>query len=132
MIGDQHLAIQFKRDSQMAMSMSDSRDVDEEYSPAVTKEFITLLRNEGVNVLIILLKSDPMTLLNRARKRFLEVGHVVRNLTVEEVSREVDAEISFFEKLVAETGVDHCMIETTDKDDQEVYAYALRKTQEFA
>ena len=131
-IGDQHLAIQFKRDSQLAISNEINRDINEEYTPTVTKEFLKKLKHEGINVLIFFLKAEPSVLLRRALDRFLAVGHVVRNHNEYEVRREIEAEISFFQDLIVESEVDYCVIDTTDRTDLEVYAYALRKTQEFA
>lgn len=131
-IGDQHLAIQFTRDSQIAVSFRDTCEINEEYSRAVSKDLIMRLKNDGVNILILLLKASPIELLKRARNRFREIGHIVRNMTEDDVNAEVEAEISFFNELVIETGIDHFVIDTTSKSDQEVYAYALQKTQEFS
>jgi len=130
-IGDQHLAIQFKRDSMMAVSNEINDDKEEEYTPAISKEFIEKLQKNGVNVVVLLLYASPGVLLERAKQRYKDIGHTVRNQSIEEVKREVEAERKFFATLMRENHLEGCEIRTDTKTEQEVYLDALRKTVEL-
>ncbi len=129
-IGDQHLAIQFQRDSGMAVSNKIDSNVNEEYVPAISKEFIEKLKANGVDVFLILLDGEPEVLLKRAIRREQKTGHTVRNKTVEEMTREVEAERKIFDKLVAETQIPNCAIDVTNRSKQEVYLYAIQRIHE--
>lgn len=130
-IGDQHLAIQFHRDSQMAVDNSINDDIEEDYSQAVSAEFINNLENNNISVLIILLKADPHILFERARNRYFEIGHTMRNKTEGEVEKELKAELSYFEQIVKDTGVGNVVIDTTNKDRTEVFLEALKAIKEL-
>ena len=130
-IGDQHLAIQFKRDSMMAVSNEINDDKEEEYTPAISTEFIEKLKKSGVNIFILLLYASPEVLLERAKQRYKDIGHTVRNQSIEEVKREVEAERKFFAMLMRENNLEGCEIRTDTKTEQEVYLDALRKTVEL-
>lgn len=130
-IGDQHLAIQFHRDSQMAVDNSINDDIEEDYSQAVSAEFINNLENNNISVLIILLKADPHVLFERTRNRYFEIGHTMRNKTEGEVEKELKAELSYFEKIVKDTRVGNVVIDTTNKDRTEVFLEALKAIKEL-
>lgn len=130
-IGDQHLAIQFHRDSQMAVDNSINDDIKEEYSQAVSADFIKNLEYNNISVFIILLMADPHVLFERAQKRYYEIGHVMRNKTEEEVEKELKAELSYFEQIIKDTGVDNVVIDTTNKDRKEVILEALKAIKEL-
>lgn len=130
-IGDQHLAIQFARDSQMATSNIVVEDNGEEYSPSISTAFIDNLRKDGINVLLILLKADPQILFERANRRFSEIGHPIRNKSAKEVKKEIEAELYYFDQLTRETGVENLVIDTSSSSEHEIFIRALEKISDF-
>lgn len=130
-IGDQHLAIQYHRDSAMAVTNEIDSNAMEEYVPAISKDFIEKLKKAGINPFVILLEGKPEVLLERAIRREKKIGHTVRNKSIEEVTREVEAERRCFDQLVRETQIPNIAIDVTNRSQQEVYLYALQRIHEL-
>jgi len=136
-IGEQHLAIQHHKDSSIAISNATNGDIleldnlEEEYVPALSKEFIEQITNSGIKVLLILLEADPINLYLRAQGRYKNTGQYLRNKTLEDAIREVEAERKFFDELIRATNIDSCIIDTSLINEEEVVRNAVQKICEF-
>lgn len=120
-IGDQHLAIQHKRDSALATNQLIDIDPNEPYISAVDYTLFDKLSEAEVKTLLIYLKANPEILYERAYRRYLETGAPLRNRNVQEVIDEVNAEEYYFQELISQKNLDNYIINTDNLTRENVY-----------
>lgn len=132
-IGDQHLAIQYNKDSNLAIAIESGSEApdtpDEEYVPALSAEFIESLLKNGIEVMLLLITAGAETLYQRANFRVDQTGQPLRNKSLAAVIKEREAEHYFFDLLVEETHIPSCVIDTSNMSQSEVYHEALNEIQ---
>ncbi len=127
-VGDQHLALQYERDSRLAARLDISyMDVDEPYVSAINYSLFEKLEGASVDVLVLFLKASSKNLYERAYKRYEENGMPIRNRSILEVDAEVVAEEYYFEQLLTNTNVKSYVIDTDSIGSDEVVKDAICK-----
>lgn len=125
-IGDQHLAIQHKRDSALATNQITDIDVNEPYVSAVDYSLFDSLEDAEVKTLLIYLKANPEILYERAYRRHIETGAPLRNRTLQEVKDEISAEEFYFNELIIRKNLENHVINTDNLTRENVYAYTKK------
>lgn len=126
-IGDQHLAIQFKRDSAIATKQLIDIDPNEPYVSAINPSIFDKLDDKGVKTILIYLKANPELLFERAHKRYNETGMFIRNNNLQEVIDEINAEEYYFNELIAKKNIENMTIDINGLAKEDIYLKAKRK-----
>lgn len=130
-IGDQHLAMQHYKDSMLASHNFNIVFPEEPYISTIDYSLFSKLAENEIETLLIYLKASPEVLFERAYQRHLNDGTLIRNKTLKEVIEEVEAEYYYFNELIYKTGISNYVIDTDNKDSEEVLDNALRKVKKF-
>lgn len=126
-IGDQHLAIQPKKDTAIATNQLLEIDPNEPYVSAINYSMFDKLSDQGIKTILIYLKAHPEILYERAYKRNIETGFVLRNKNLQEVIDEIKAEEHFFHELINTKRLDNLIIDTDTLTKENIYLKAKRK-----
>jgi len=130
-IGDQHLAIQHNRDSALAVEEDKKIDLAEPFVSAVDYNLFDVMQEKEIKPIIIYLTADPNLLYERAYNRNLEIGHVLRNKSLEDVKNEIEAEDYFYHELINKKELDSIKLNTSTNDINTVYEKAKSKVLEY-
>lgn len=125
-IGDQHLAIQPKKDSAIALKTNIFIDRNEPYVSAIDYDLFDKMLDSQIDPIIIYLSASPELLFERAYKRYIDTGMIIRNITLEEVQAEVEAEYYYFKQLIDKKQLDYLIINTDIYNQEEAY-YKVKK-----
>lgn len=125
-IGDQHLAIQHKRDSALATNQITEIDISEPYVSALDYSLFDKLSDVEVKTLLIYLKANPEILYERAYRRHLETGAPLRNRNLQEVKDEINAEEFYFNELIIRKKLENYIINTDNLTLENVYVKAKK------
>lgn len=126
-IGDQHLSIQHKRDSAIAIGDYTNIDINEPYVSALDYNLIEEVLKQDVSIQLIYLKATARKLYQRAYQRYIETGFVLRNKTIEEVQTEIEAEEYYFNELRKLFNLQNYIIDTNDKSKEEIKRLTLKR-----
>lgn len=126
-LGDQHLAIQPKRDSAIATNSTTDIDVKEPYTKALDYALFDKLNYFGIEPIIIYLKANPEILFERAHKRHIETGFVLRNKTKEEVIDEILAEEYYFNELITKKHLENFIINTESLNEEHTHLLVKKR-----
>lgn len=126
-IGDQHLSIQPNKDSAIASGNPSLVFTEENYVSALDYNLFYKLSNRDIQTFIIYLSASPEVLFERAYSRYLKEKIFIRNKSVDDVIKEVEAENYFFKQLVDKTGLENIKINTDNLTPEEVKDIAVQK-----
>ena len=129
--GDQHLAIQHNRDSSFAVLGEKKFDIQEPFVAAMDYGFFDTMKDKGIKPIIIHLTANPELLYERAYKRNIIDGQMLRNINLEDVINEVNAEEYYYNDLIAKKNLDNLMIDTTDDSIENIYSKVKQKVLKF-
>jgi len=129
-ICDQHLAIQYKKDSQLASSIVNITNEDEKYVESLNCDFMNNLINDDLDILVICLYADKEHLYNRMINRNNDNGQLVRNNDINACGKELEAELYFFEKLINDYNILGVKIDTSNLSMEEVLDYVIQSINE--
>ena len=111
-VGDQHLAIQHKKDSALALNKIIDIDPNEPFVSAVDYSLFDKMADAHIKTIIVYLKANPEILYERAYRRSIETGAVMRNRCLQEVIDEINAEEYFFQELINIKKIENFIINT--------------------
>lgn len=113
-VGDQHLAIQPKKDSALAAKKSIEEFLEEPFVSAIDYNIFNKMLELSIQPIIIYLKANPEVLFERAYKRNLETGFPIRNRSLHDVIEEVIAEEYYFNELIRINKLENIVFDTTN------------------
>lgn len=122
-VGDQHLAIQHKKDSALALNKLLDIDPNEPFVSAIDYSLFDRMVDVDIKTIIIYLKANAEVLFERAYRRNIETGAVIRNRCLQEVKDEINAEDYFFYELINKKKIDNYIIDTDAYDVDKAYHY---------
>lgn len=112
-VGDQHLAIQPKKDSALAAGKLIKTSVNEPFVSAIDYNIFNKMHESNILPIIVYLKANPEVLFERAYRRNVETGFPIRNKTLNEVIEEVMAEEYYYIELIKATSIDSVTFDTS-------------------
>ena len=130
-ICDQHLAIQYYKDSKLASSIIDNTSDEEEYVESLNKAFMNNLLSDELHIMVICLYANKDCLYNRIVNRESIDGQLVRNKDSNSCEKELLAELYYFEKLLNDYGITGLKIDTSNLSMKEVIDYVIQSIDEF-
>lgn len=130
-VGDQHLAIQHKKDSALALNKLLDTDPNEPFVSAIDYSLFDKMADINIKTIIIYLKANAEVLYDRAYRRSIETGAVMRNRCLQEVRDEINAEEYFFHELINAKKIDNFIIDTDVYDADKVYHYVKSRVLKY-
>lgn len=112
-VGDQHLAIQPKKDSALAAGKSIESFLHEPFVSAIDYNIFNKMYESSILPIMIYLKANPEILFERAYRRNVETGFPIRNKTLNDVIEEVMAEEYYYDELIKATNIDSVIFDTS-------------------
>ena len=130
-ICDQHMAIQFLKDSKIASGdFSDLIDT-EEYTESISKEFIQPLLNSDIKIFMICLYADPKVLESRALYRNKKTNFIVRNTSLDMVKKELKNEMFYYKQFLSNYSIEGTYVDTTSLTEDEVLENVIQEIDRF-
>lgn len=97
-LSDVHYAIQLERDKKHGVGMK-SIECSEEYVRTISSELISMLQEENVLIIAILLSEDANLLWKRQQVRECKSGKLARACSVNDILKQINAEKKAWEEL---------------------------------